>query len=422
MSQYFTFLRPAKCRVYNATKEDLGSAWEVALEYTPFFHIGSCMRNVNLMLSEAWTDVELPVFPDSPSSGKLVIRISGYVFEGGETAISLESGKEYRIEYDRLCPPLTAHEIDIGYSAIRDMVEGEGPFPPPVSKYGNNPREPGIPEAWKYVVDKIGRDSSSDQIVTKVWNMMADGSCFASNRRGWSLLYDTHPRTIPVDNTDSSRVLSVIANRDCIIEVYHRAMDRYPGGNSDIRLVKHTYLPSQGLIVVKDYCNWDGGSNILEEPLQLLDDKVTRFSNVFPALEALFKINTSRDITCTVDDPSCDSDEYDTEWSSIEILVFDSNKQTLLARVHQRARLTVDRNREPTLIDAMPALPETQHVLDIVETALQMGRVENFSENDPFFGRRVEWDWHGYIVPLYIGDNYGNHGDNKSSPTGVEEC
>jgi hypothetical protein len=231
---------------------------------------------------------------------------------------------------------------------------------------------------------------------------------YSNNRESWGSLYDNNPRTLPVDGSDPIRVLSALSTQECIIEVYHRAMDRFPGGNSDIHVIKQTYVPLKGTIAARDYCNWDGGSNILSEQVLLPEAKVALFSNVIPALDTLFQSNPSRDITCTVDDPSCDSDEYDTEWSSIEILVFDSERKSLLGRVHQRSRLTVDRNREPVLRDALPASPETQNVLDQVEVALQMGRVEKFSdgENPDIVGKRIEWDWHGYIIPLYLGDNY----------------
>jgi hypothetical protein len=190
-------------------------------------------------------------------------------------------------------------------------------------------------------------------------------------------------------------------------------MVRFDAGNCDVIVAKQTYSPAQeggasASIVGRHYRNWDGSSSIDAQPF-VRPESVAEFSAVIEALTGLLSDSPRRDIGVTIEDPEMrDSDNYDTKWSSIEILLYSKPGHTLLARLHQRAILP--RGADTGGEDRYGPAPSVREraVLGAVETALQMGAVEQFSEEvggtPPWNGPSTSWDWHGYIFPLFLGE------------------
>eukprot|EP00041_Stephanoeca_diplocostata_P013209 m.230526 g.230526 ORF g.230526 m.230526 type:complete len:202 (-) comp19262_c0_seq8:184-789(-) len=170
--------------------------------------------------------------------------------------------------------------------------------------------------------------------------------------------------------------------------------------------------------------NWDGqsmaGDNVVTLPPSvgtLLEQEV------MPALVALLQSQpnggTAWDFECQIEDMQSDSDEYDTRWSSIDVLVHvptaagqvvpagkDSSPR-LAARLHQRAVLNgLWRMGEADKHPVTPATPPMQAVLDAIDAALDMGEPDAFSEGDTAGAQRLQAGsslaWHGYIMPLFL--------------------
>lgn len=108
------------------------------------------------------------------------------------------------------------------------------------------------------------------------------------------------------------------------IDVYWRALDRQPGGNNDIHTACYTFDCATQTVSTRLAQNWDGTLERTEcTPHQLSErisgkDPTEPFASFLRALRSL----GPGDSECTIPDTvSLDSDAYDTEWSSHEILV-----------------------------------------------------------------------------------------------------
>jgi hypothetical protein len=108
------------------------------------------------------------------------------------------------------------------------------------------------------------------------------------------------------------------------VDVYWRALDRCPGGNADFHTLCYTFSCGvAGLqdasVACREYTNWDGSHYYREwTPSKL----ASNLSETLPALlDALKPVATESE--CTVLDAiTQDSEDYDTEWTSQELLVF----------------------------------------------------------------------------------------------------
>jgi hypothetical protein len=102
------------------------------------------------------------------------------------------------------------------------------------------------------------------------------------------------------------------------VQIYWRALGRFPGGNADIHTVCYTFDCAKLTVSCCDYANWDGTpSCCVFRPKHLSTALAARL----PPLQEALK-NAPQDSECTcVDNDSIDSEKYDTEWSSQEIVV-----------------------------------------------------------------------------------------------------
>jgi len=195
------------------------------------------------------------------------------------------------------------------------------------------------------------------------------------------------------------------------------------------------------LLQCVSYSNWDGESRkTMGGAFVLPQEKALEMkAKLLPAIAALLKSSsTSRggggkpmDFEITVDDDQFDSDEYDTQWSSIEILIYtyhnndghDSNggiskeegekaatgaesnsvkqQRQLSARIHRRAYLT----QNPGGTTRQPKNLAVEAVFGALEDVCKFGRVEEFSEKGGLKvadSETTSLAWHGYHMPIYL--------------------
>jgi hypothetical protein len=122
------------------------------------------------------------------------------------------------------------------------------------------------------------------------------------------------------------------------VEVYYRALDRYPGGNNDSFTLRYSirieYDEIKG-VAFDHHSNWDGAHSVGGGPLEdvqatLVDGDFARrlVAKLKAAVQAADEGNKWSDAGRgflewnVVDEKTKDTEEYDTEWSSVEILVF----------------------------------------------------------------------------------------------------
>jgi hypothetical protein len=106
------------------------------------------------------------------------------------------------------------------------------------------------------------------------------------------------------------------------LEIYYRALGRFPGGNADMHTVKIDINCADLTCSIRDYMNWDGDQQWEEFMPPKLN---AALADKLPSLcEVIGKsvLAEDKNSVCGLVDTAMDSDEYDSEWSSQEILVF----------------------------------------------------------------------------------------------------
>jgi uncharacterized protein (TIGR02996 family) len=166
---------------------------------------------------------------------------------------------------------------------------------------------------------------------------------------------------------------------------YFRAHDRYPGGNADMRTIKVTLLREPGgepTLRAATYSNWDGSHyRSAEAPLDL--DPSPHLPQVLAAAQRLIEAGATES-SFTIFDGRLDSDEYDTEWSSLEFtLSRPGDGQPLL-------HLCVDAvygDRRGLAPSHDPPDAVSQAFVDGVMRMCGIGRVEEHSNGRDAFSR-----------------------------------
>lgn len=104
-------------------------------------------------------------------------------------------------------------------------------------------------------------------------------------------------------------------------------MDRFPGGNCDSFVIKYTIdlnIKNWTTTAIK-WSDWDGNSHFSSKPISIPPLAARFWKHSLPSLIALVdraSPQSSLFFTGTIDDHSKDQEEIDTEWTSIEILVY----------------------------------------------------------------------------------------------------
>ena len=212
----------------------------------------------------------------------------------------------------------------------------------------------------------------------------------------WRLVLREEPASIP-------RPLAL--RQPLRVDVYWRALDRFPGGNCDSWTVRYRFdldcqSPSQ--TVSLDYHhNWDGvhhagsGSVItqLQEGRGLLDEDA--MSTIAAAARSVREApvrgrylgGDGATWWHAVDDTARDADAFETEWTSVEVLVYDTGAMRdgghtkPFLRLKQVRKVGPQYRPQPSYQTAVREAPSEQlAVIRLFSTAVGMGRPHELSE------------------------------------------
>lgn len=190
---------------------------------------------------------------------------------------------------------------------------------------------------------------------------------------------------------------------------YFRALDRYPGGNADMFTTKIMLraLPGETPVMrAKQYRNWDGQHYEYAEAGVRLDMTET-LPAFLDATQALIATGEAQG-TFTVKETRYDREEYDTEWSSIEFILY---------------ALPEDDADDVKLEDGAPIAHLTQKAVtstakapdgafagffDAAMALTGVGRVEQHAESEDAFNgacekmKTISERWSSADVPIYL--------------------
>lgn len=381
----------------------------------------------------AGESLELALDPPDASAANgawhLTVRKAGVCFEEGRSSslVALPGG-EYTIVDDESDPALTAAEAAAAGALLRDIVESVPGHPAPAIQ--------ALPEAaarsavWSWLAAAIGRDGRSQRTAEKLPALVAAAM---ESPAGWKHALVTHPRAprvAPDARGDAAACAAASCEAgDVRLVIYHRALERRPGGNADIRVVRHAFgrvssraalaraaRRGQEQVTATMYTNFDGNLERVDGGTRegVGDDVRAR---VLPALAALLRDGGgATSFECTIDDPARDGDAYDTEWSSVEVLLYEVSSGRLRARVHQHAlRKNWYRGRGgwgagpgarnptgDTDVDDRPASAALAALLAAVDGALGLGRVEPFCDGETRGGRALRKSGKELLLPYLL--------------------
>jgi hypothetical protein len=181
-------------------------------------------------------------------------------------------------------------------------------------------------DCWEWIASQLGRpnhqvDSLSEEIAN-------------SDVPPWSEMYDSRRPPFPAGGlSDKARKLlkAAIGNKTVGLVVYFRALDRYPGGNADFAVLKFKLGPFQLQTSDKSECkvtwmayrNWDGSPSVSQRPAEREKVVLGRVRALLldPLLELIDSAAGDQSVDIQLR-ANTDSEEYNTEWSSIEVLLY----------------------------------------------------------------------------------------------------
>lgn len=248
---------------------------------------------------------------------------------------------------------------------------------------------------------------------TKKWSTKTYSSAEEALKQGTSALrkkmnkgYAKAPRPIVIAEGYTEKKLAEIPLGGIF---YFRALDRYPGGNADMFTTKIMLrvLPGQPPVMrTKQYRNWDGQHHEYAEVGVSLDMTET-LPAFLDAAQALIATGASQE-TFTVQETRYDREEYDTEWSSIEFILYalpDESAEDI--KIEEGAPIVHVRQ---TSVTYSPKAPEGAFAefFDASMKLAGVGRVEQHSESADAFNKAcgamktVSKKWSNADVPIYL--------------------
>ena len=412
-----------KIILHNHTTEEIGRAWEFALEFMEVGGTGHCMTNGPRIPANGSAEFtrDLGKGKVIPSSFRIKLMKKGLLVRDSvadnEGGVPVEHNQEYHFVLDTENPPLTKKEAREGYRLLREAVEGYGPINVPLAPRYRVPKTEAQllheTKFWTHVVAGIGRKKASEDEATRklLKTMISDMSCFSDGRSRFWDCYQQHPlRPVVGGKVALADLQKALESGKALVEVYYRAMDRFPGGNSDNFVIKTVFDPAKDEAIAYKWNDWDGTMATFDKPSTLEGLKAKFTKTIVPALQKLAAgcpDALKSTMESTIIDESGDSDEYETQWTSIEVLVYllgDDDVPQLAMHVHQRA-LYPNMVEEDEEAEATPAEPHAQAVLDAVAEVLDMGEPEKFSEGENAAANiqsGTDIGFHCYLSPIFL--------------------
>lgn len=189
---------------------------------------------------------------------------------------------------------------------------------------------------------------------------------------------------------------------------YFRALDRYPGGNADMFTIKVTthFTPGEDpTIKAATYSNYDGEHWIISETPFEMPELKENAPKLLAAAQALIAAD-QRDGDFIINEPRYDSEEYDTEWSSLEFTLYKNDsgsddEDPVLLKLLQRAI--------PKASKVSPPDETSAQFIEAVHTHCGIGRVEQtsgaldtFAKTFYKVSKNVSQGYKSSEIPLYL--------------------
>jgi hypothetical protein len=184
---------------------------------------------------------------------------------------------------------------------------------------------------WEWIAKKLGRPVEYAYSVERM--VRTFGCSFLERPRNIDLYNARRPQLLPL--ADHNTLLSALENQQVGLVVYFRALDRFPGGNADMRVMKFKFfLPAcwpddpgvdkkQGIVTFSSYSNGDG-TNILtlrpeskwRFPCETIQKEI-----MAPLIKMLKEESGGTDVETHVVCEDEDEESELAEWNSIEVLI-----------------------------------------------------------------------------------------------------
>lgn len=116
---------------------------------------------------------------------------------------------------------------------------------------------------WSNVATAIGRNGTNEETSKAVEKMFSDATCSGRGRPAWTTtMQETSNRPVGPVGQWSDEISTAVRDGRVVLVIYHRALDRFPGGNSDQHVIKHVAVLSSHdpTVSAKGFQNWDGQS------------------------------------------------------------------------------------------------------------------------------------------------------------------
>ncbi|KAJ3006919.1 UNVERIFIED_CONTAM: hypothetical protein HDU68_003822, partial [Siphonaria sp. JEL0065] len=173
--------------------------------------------------------------------------------------------------------------------------------------------DPNAEKAWKQITQALKR------------NQPIQPNDFFNNRTfRLSKWQDVYKPVTVVDGVPLKLLHFAMQKGHFQIQAYWRALDRYPGGNADMITTKYTFTSTGNEnsldIRCATFTDFDGNMRLKRYQPSVSDTALLKYT-VSKLLDTA-SAPALRNATChKVDNITVDSDEYNTEWSSQEILL-----------------------------------------------------------------------------------------------------
>jgi hypothetical protein len=388
-----------QCTLHNDTDAVLGRAWEFVLQFQEEGSAEGCYGVTNPPRCEPG-EPTLVEFRQAVVAGTCVIKLqaAGYVLmPGAVRELVVEAGGEYRIQVDPANKPLTQQEAEQVIPLVVAALESGGDAVPGGTGGGDV-------ALWGWVSQQLGREGGEPLVLQRMFVQFMCGHAY--RKPPWYQAYAESARRRAVAAAGDARAALAAGQYELV--VYHRALERFPGGNCDAIVMKHHFDGGAARVGGRLFRNWDGSAELwgiadvgeAEEYPQLAAKQLV--AGLVPKLHALLAEQPgAREHLCTVDEPRSDSDEYNTVWSSVEVLLFGASAARavfggaaaaeagpLLLRVHQVARYTRDHlymkwaDAGPETMPDAPARPSVAAVVEAATAAVDALTPNEFSEGD----------------------------------------
>ena len=297
------------------------SNWELSMSYTCTVG-GECTTNTLRVPENDKVDVELPKGTcDNPAMmWSIKLTKQGYKWKSStaQTLDVVPSGV-YAITLDDANPVVSAEDQHAITMLLLEEIQHKTPYN-------------GI---WSAVYAKAGDE-------TKLQRTREQFIGAYNSVGNWETLYT--PLAIETWATQEELDTAMTPGGEARLELYWRALDRRPGGNADSQTVCYTFDCSVPSVSCRVYSNWDGSQAHSEFTPQQLSAGLAHpadgsppsssFAALVKLLDTLKHTKLPWNSECLLwDNVSCNSEEYDTEWSSQEIVVFLPRKWS--TRTHQ---------------------------------------------------------------------------------------